>query len=654
MGHFEGKILRMSKCHVRELEQVYRAIFTDALYTFPTLGAEFEKDLIRLLSLVGQRGIHVYLEDLPAVGKHLDRCLAAGQYKLSGLPLTKRFSGRVVIPKFLRGLYLLVFDESGRLREDYSSDALFFLRQILYAAKKAKYECSPDKTAQCVLDFIKEDAELPEPEGYWNAESHDDLDRCHPYRGFYKSDLLRERCELLPTPQRSRRASIFLAMLDKVSNIVTTTLGSYDPQQWRFRHGPGAIAGCVGPSNKYNWSSWSTRLEFEYPIADYGYHSYASWADICDISCGISSEEPSSRLIAVPKSFAGPRLIAAEPAEHQWCQQNIWHYFARRTGASWIGLSVRFSDQSFNQELCSRGSKDDTLATVDLSSASDCITCHVVGQYFRSNPKLLSCLRSTRTRFVTQKIVNKQSTVSLRKFSTMGSACTFPVESLIFFGIAIASVLVSRGLRANLRNIRSIQGEVAVFGDDIIIPVDSREAFIDALEVLYFKINPRKTYWSGNFRESCGNDSFDGINVTPIYWRQFYDGGPESLASTVEVANNYYKKWLLNTSAYLASTLPREIPLVAMDSGVVGLRSFCKPSVSGLKGRYNESLQRDEVLVLSLFAKLEKLPTNDDTALFQYFTEQPEPNVNWTHGVAQRPRLLKKMRWVPLSDITAQ
>lgn len=645
----------MSKCHVGELEQVYRAIFTDALYTFPTLGTEFEKDLTRLLVLVARRGIRVYLEDLPAVGKHLDRCLSCGQYKLSGLPLTKRFSGRVVIPKFLRGLYLLVFHEHGRLREDYSSDALFFLRQILFAAKKTKYECSIDKTEDAVLDFIDTDAQLPEPEGYWNAVDEHELAVAHPYRGFDKSEQLKERVSLLPTSQRRRQASLFLTNLDMVSRIVTTTLGSYDPQEWRFRHGPGAVAGCVGPSNKYSWTGWSTRLELEYPIADYGYHNYASWADICNTSSGFGSEEPTSRLVAVPKSFAGPRLIAAEPAEHQWCQQNIWHYFCRRTSATWIGLSVRFTDQSRNQELCRTGSKDDTTATVDLSSASDCITCHVVGQYFRSNPKLLSCLRSSRTRQVSQNLVHHApGIVRLRKFSTMGSACTFPVESLVFLGIALAAVLTTRKLRPSLWNIRSLLGEVAVFGDDIVIPVDSREAFEDALEILYFKINTNKTFWSGNFRESCGEDSFNGVNVTPIYWRQPFTGGPESLASTVEVANNYYNKWLINTAAYLASTLPREIPSVAMDSGVLGLKSFCKIPLTGFKHRFNRDLQRDEVRVRSLLVKQSKLPTNDDTALHQYFTECPEPSDCWVHGVPQRPRLQTKMRWVPLQDITAQ
>ncbi len=639
----------MSKCHVRELSNVFAALFKDAAYAFPTLEVEFERDLIRLQGQVEVRGLGVYLQDLPAVGKHLDRCLANSQYKLSGLPLTKRFSNRVVIPKFLRGLYLLVFHETGRLREDYSTDAVFFLRQILFAAKKATFPCSPEKIMDEVQSFFETDVELPEPEGYWNAQSPPDFVAPPPYQGFGSSELLKGRADSLNPQDLRDEMSVFLTVLDTVSSIVTTTLGSYDPQQWRFRHGPGAIAEVTGPYNKYYWTNWSETLESEYPIADCGFHNFRSWADRCDgTSEEIGSSEPSSRLVAVPKTYSGPRLIAAEPSEHQWCQQNIWHYMCSRAGDSWISGFVAFRDQTLNQVLCSKGSADGTLATVDLSAASDRVTCHVVGQYFRSNPKLLSCLRSSRTRSVEQRLAHGVPTkIPLRKFSTMGSACTFPVESLIFLGIAIAATLTSRGLRPTLRNIRGLRGEVAVFGDDIVIPADSRELLVNALEVLYFKVNVNKSFWTGRFRESCGVDAFGGANVTPAYWRTFYDGKPESLASTVECRNNFYKKFLLHTAAYLASTLPSDLPNVAMDSGVFGLKSRCGMGNSHLKMRTNPQLQRDEIYVRSLIAKQSRSYTGGDSALLQYFTEEPSPLTEWTHGIMQRPRLLSKMRWVP-------
>jgi len=645
----------MSKCHVSELRNVYTSLFQDARYAFPTLEMEFERDLTRLLSLVEHRGLQVYLEDLPAVGKHLDRCLAGGQYNLSGLPLTKRFSGRVVIPKFLRGLYLLVFHETGRLKDDASTEAVYFLRQILFAAKKASFPLSDDKVENEVLEFVKVDESLPELDEFWKSEPTNPENRKEPqYYGYSTSALYATRVDALPTHKRGQ-LTIVLAALDFMSSAVTSSLGSYDPGLWSFRHGPGAVSETVGPSNKYYWKNWSDSLESEFPIADYGFHSYASWADRANGRHGIGSQEPTSRMVAVPKSYSKPRLIAAEPSEQMWCQQNLAHYFSERCAKTWINDFVRFDDQSLNQRLCIAGAMDGSLATVDLSAASDRVTCHAVGQLFRSNPKLLRCLRASRTPRVEQKLTPKvPSSIRLRKFSTMGNACTFPVESLLFFSIAMAATLVSRGLKWCQKSIDSLAGEVAVYGDDVVIPVDSRELFVETLEILHFKVNENKSFWSGNFRESCGVDSFRGVTVTPAYWKTFYDGGPESLASVTETSNNFYQKFLLNASGYLASTLPRLVPTVAQHSGVFGLKCRLEVSNPSLRERWNSDLQRYEVFVLTTQSSQRRLPTNDDTALLQFFTEDPGQGIPWTHGIMQRPLTKIRKRWVSRDSIAAQ
>jgi len=643
----------MSKCHVSELEHIYRNIFKDALCVYPTLKMEFEKDLTRLLSAVERRGIGVYLLDLPAVGKHLDRCLASGQYILSGLPLTKRFSGGVVIPKFLRGLYLLVFHDTGLLKEDPDTEAILFLRQILFAAKKVILTLDSSKIEDEVLEFVEVDESLPELDEYWKEEPTSPNYRKEPnYHGYGKSALYAERISALPPRERGQLTD-FLAALDFVSGAVTAALGSYDPRDWRFKHGPGAISERTGATNKYYWSNWSPSLENEYPIADYGFHSFASWANRAYHDDSIGSQEPSSRMVAVPKTFSKPRLIAAEPSEHQWCQQNLLAYFAQRSRQTFIGKFVRFNDQTLNQRLCTRGSQDGTLATVDLSAASDRVTCHAVGQMLRSNPKLLNCLRASRTRSVRQTLTPRApELVVLRKFSTMGSACTFPIESLLFFCIATAATLVSRGLRPCMRNVEALVGEVAVFGDDIVVPTDSRELMFVALEVLHFKVNLQKSFWTGKFRESCGVDSYSGVNVTPVYWHAPNTGGPESLDSTVEVRNNFYQKFFLNTAQYLSSTLPRLTPHVDHRSGVFGLKSRLPVSNTSLRRRYNEHLQRFELLALSSTKTQSRTPTNDDSAFLQFFTEDPPPGIPWTHGYLQRSRSQVRPRWVSENEIT--
>jgi hypothetical protein len=200
-------------------------------------------------------------------------------------------------------------------------------------------------------------------------------------------------------------------------------------------------------------------------------------------------------------------------------------------------------------------------------------------------------------------------------------------------------------------NIKSLIGQVAVFGDDIVIPVDSRELLVEALEILDFKVNTAKSFWTGRFRESCGIDAFRGHDVTPAYWRTFNDGKPESLASTVETRNNFYKKSLYTAADRLASTIRKDIPYVHMGSGVFGLKSNVPADYSGFKTRFNKHLQRTEIFVASLIARQTKVPIENDSALLQYFTEDPDPLTKWTSGIPQRPLVKIRQRWVALSDL---
>ena len=639
----------MPKSRVEEqLSAFYRSLMRDCRSAYPTLEVEFERDLSRLLTLVKSRGIRVFLVDLAAAGKHFDRCLANSKYELSGLPLTKRFSNRVVIPKFLRGLYLLVFHEDGCLRTDYDVQAVFLIRQVLLGAKKATVPCSFESTEQEVLSWFEVDRSLPEPDRFWLSETVElDDALAEEYNGFLNSKVYAPRVASMDTVKRIR-LSACLANLDKVSGIVTATLGPYDPSDWRFRHGPGAVSDITGPSNKFAWTGWSERLELEYPIADYGFHSYSTWADRCRRREIISSQELFSRMVAVPKSYSNPRLIAAEPAANMWCQQNLWHYMDERSKATWLGSFVRFHDESLNQRLCTSGSVTGALATLDLSSASDCVSCHLVGQLFRGNPRLLKCLRASRTHQVQQLLTPKvPELVDLRKFSTMGNACTFPVESFTFLSIALACVLTVRGKPVTLGEIRRLENEVSVYGDDIIVPVECRELLVEALEVLHFKVNSKKSYWNGNFRESCGVDSFHGTNVTPVYWKTFYDGGGESLASVIGTSNNLYQRFLLHASQALASTLPYwQLPMVEQGSSVTGLESRSGIDNTALQRRWNQDLQRFEIRIRRSTSVQKRVPTNNDSGIFQFLTEKPDPLTKWSHGYSLRPQSKNRLGWV--------
>lgn len=638
-----------SKSYVRELSRVWECLLRDAAQAYPDLEVEFERDLVRLQALVKARGLRVYLSDLPAAAKHLDRCLATGQYISAGLPTTRRVSRQVVIPRFLRGLYLLVFDEHGRLRDGCDVTAVAFLRQLLLVGKKATVACSDEDVEKEILDFLAVDQSLSDPPSGWSSDDPSEVVGRHDFsRDPVYTAKLKEH-----TGDKIRMFDL-AANLDKVVRLVCSALGVYTPADWSFRHGPGAVAERIGVVNKYLFTNWSDRLDRVYPYADVAYHSYASWGEAAMKDLVTSYEAP-SRLIAVPKTVDRPRLIAAEPTEHQWCQQNIWHYLSVRVGKSFLSGFLDFHSQLLNQELCLRASADGSLCTLDLSSASDRVTCRVVQATFWRLPSLLMALHATRTRWV-EVPIHGGFCQSLKKFATMGSACTFPIESIVFLSVALASVATIRRMQVTEDTLSSLIGEVAVFGDDIIIPKDSRELCIEALEFYEFKVNEHKSFTEGNFRESCGVDSFLGTMVTPTYWSGPNTGKPESVASTVAVHNNFLEKGLLHTARYLASTVrKRDCAYVSAGSGVFGLKTHVMPPPETLyKSRWNEALQRSEVLVPQLMVGTRKTAIKDDSALLQYFTEKPLPSTPWKGGVAQRPRLRIKPRWVATTRISAQ
>jgi hypothetical protein len=218
-------------------------------------------------------------------------------------------------------------------------------------------------------------------------------------------------------------------------------------------------------------------------LADFGFANFGFWSDFVanhgDFAEITSSESP-SKLISVPKELSGPRLIASEPVSHQWCQQVILDFLVSSVRRLPIAGSISFENQAPNGLMALEASHSQSHVTVDLSSASDRISCWHVERFFRRNPTLVSALHASRTRFLRNDIDKKSPKYHvLRKFSTMGSAVTFPIQTYMFTITCIGALLYARNLRATIKNIKELSREVRVFGDDIVIPVDGWPALQD-------------------------------------------------------------------------------------------------------------------------------------------------------------------------------
>lgn len=659
----------MSKSYGSRYLGFIESLFEDISMEYPNDRTDFSRDIKRLRSLLDTRGIRLFTIDLPELGKHLDRCLSGSVYVPSNLPLSRQVSRTVVVPRLFRALYLRIFEENGCLKEKSDIAAIFALRQALYGLKKLKLNCEQWRIRDAVTTLCQTDQQLPSPFLNWNSE---DPSFFEPTKSISLSSYSDEGYALqkLGGLKHGSFSRLATDLCQSVFDWLLLDLGQFVPgggintstgnksRIHSFKHGPGAVSDGNAGDYKYNFPSWSLKLEYQFPQSEFAFANYDHW-----LHDGGLEEKTNlfSKLVAVPKTLKTPRLIAAEPTCNQWAQQSIWSWFKTRSQDSVVGNFVRFNDQSVNQWLALLGSENGKLATIDLSEASDRVSCRLVERVFRLNPELLTALYSTRTSTVKQSISrHSPSEISLNKFSMMGNACTFPVESFIFLGLSLTACLLhagktSRGHGDIAKFVRTLHGKVHVFGDDIIVPTEVTGILDSLLTLFDFKINKDKSHDSGFFRESCGCDAFKGHDVTPAYVTSLADKpGPELIEGLCEVSNNFFLKGWWNTAKYLQSTIEHHVDVVNVDSGLTGLVSYTADFRPSKRIRWNKSYHIWEERSALLTAKQKRSSEPGFGPLLQYFTENPSQDLPWKSGVDGRPRLKLTRGWYPIGERRAR
>lgn len=640
------------KSYSNNLSRILKAILSDIERIFPTTSKGLRADFVRILLATDHRGIAVYTLDLPALGKHFDKCLSGEAYTNPCIALSSTRHDSKVIPKLFGDLLLRVFDRNGQMLVEPCISAIASLRQLYVFAKKVKIQCKERNTYEGVRDFFTHDGSLPLPDLNWEAVDSS----FGSYSDRPRLTMLSYRLPELRAPSKIGDSGETMCELttacQQVADILSRSLGSFDPDDWLTKHGTGSVSNFRRYASKYELTTWNDKLEQVFPMARFAFANYDHWVDY--VSTVVVEYAPvPSKLVQVPKTQKGPRLISVESAEHQRCQQAIWRYFDKRVEGCWIGKFIHFRDQTYNQRAALEASKTGSSWTVDLSSASDLLSCRFVERMFDRNRTLLQALQATRTSTVVQSIdANSPSSLPLRKFATMGNACTFPVESLAFLVISIASVLLTRRMIVNYPNIQRLAGSVHVFGDDIIIPSDAGPYLLEMLSHFNFKVNADKSCTSGTFRESCGLEAFKGHDVTPAYWLQPAIGRtPESIVSTVESSNNFFLKGWWLTAESIQSTINGCIILPKnVGSGALGFVSFSKGTHFNKNKRWNKDLQRYEIRCDFLMNVARKKPECSMFAFLQFLEERPGPYDNWTSGTMQKPRLKLKRGWVSIHE----
>jgi len=469
-------------------------------------GVSVERDINYARQRTMKEGYSFLYTVLPQVSSFLERSLERGWMDVDLDGFSQDPDG---FPTFLGGFFRLIFSTNETLKDSEDvADAILCVRQISRLFKKIEVPCSPENIRKAVDQYVTTDN---------NVRDH-----------VVPSD----------TPVYQLYSTVADILWSSSLADLEHEIGNHSLIPC---HGSGATADRRRGNGKYRLSSWYSQLDRVFPFSQYlvpdlGFDTRAT--------IGLLEEEPIVRIVTVPKTVATPRVIAVEPTAMQFCQQPLMRGIYRSVDRTWLVNHICFTDQQRNNTFARLGSIDRELATLDLSEASDRVHMHYVWRMFRTLPLLREALFASRS---PRAWMPDGSMKTLYKFSSMGSATCFPVETMHFYTVVLAAILEQQSLdcsRVTMNNIKVASQQVSVFGDDIVVPSIYFDAVSRALTLFGLKVNLGKSFVKGYFRESCGGDFYRGVDVKPIYVRHESPGSSRDatkVVSWIELSNLLYQ-----------------------------------------------------------------------------------------------------------------
>lgn len=544
---------------------------------------------------------------LPSFGKAFQKGLDQGMVARNMFP-EFRFLKHGGLPVFLQGFLELVFDRNnGVLLDKPNIDAIFAVRQLTLIFSKLELPCSDARVHKSMADYIQCDEEVKVVDSGMSPSDIDDFNRVS--------------------------ALLFRSMFARVEKVL------YNDEHIP-RHGPGATADKLRGNSKFDQRTWTDRLERYFHVGDFLFpnarYFNEHYGDLHFLEPG--AEMP-VKVITVPKTQKTPRIIAIEPTCMQYAQQSIQELLYKNVdGDPTLSAFIGFENQEPNQLLAKKGSRDGTLATLDLSEASDRVSNQLVRSMLRNNPTLHGAIEACRSRTAD---VPGHGKIRLAKFASMGSALCFPIEAMVFLTISFLGIERSIGTPfSNSAQLERFIGSVRVYGDDIIVPVDHVHSVIDALEAFGARVGIDKSFWIGRFRESCGKEYYENHDVSIVKVRRLFPvtrkrapavihgEEAERFSSLVSLRNQLYLTGQWKGAGWLDTILRRTLkhfPNVDADSAVLGRISslgyqtdrMCeKLHAPMVKGYVDNSRLPLDILdgpgaLLKFFLKRGSLPTAD-------------------------------------------
>lgn len=469
-------------------------------------------DLLTLEKRVHSEGLSFLTKTLPKLGKALDSGLLS-----SRLSIPREFGNSHEgqgIPAFLQVYFRRVFSAQGVLLAEPDEEAVRHLRQVLFVAYKLEIPYSEEQETAIVNAFVKTEKELE-----------------------YGSDAYTANLQIT------------------MRRITRMIFQDFDVKSVIPRHGPGAVATGEKLEEKWVFKRLYSSIHQVFPY--YEYFVVGSARELLDRLGWYKSlerrESGVAKVVLVPKDSRGPRLISCEPLEYQWIQQGVGRkLMLYLEGHPATKGNINFLDQEINRSLAKSGSATGDWATIDLKEASDRVSLRLVQEVFHECPQLLRALEACRT---TATLLPTGEVLPLQKFAPMGSALCFPIEAYLFWVILVAAMQLKLKLP-----LKSVGERIKVYGDDLIVPTDWAPQCMIALERFALVVNRSKCCLTGRFRESCGMDAFNNVDVTPTRLHKLWSTSPRdgvALTAYTSFANQMVKKGYKLTADLVWKALER-------------------------------------------------------------------------------------------------
>lgn len=553
-----------------DFSKLVEAVMYDASTLCGADHRETRRDIKTILRRIKDEGLSFLTITLPCYGKAFEYCLANSQVRQQDFQGWKFSAG---LPVLLKGFLCEIFDSrGGQLLDTPNKQAVESVRQICHGFKKLGLDCTHTRKVRAVEKYVN-------------------------------------------TERTLRSAVLQVSDLELYGSVADLLWGNmfnaFNALELIPKHGPGAVVQGHSPNEKWALNDWPQKVEADFP---YDWFACLNASELADRSLDYNvvpeGGEYDMRMSLVPKTLKTPRIIAISACEMQYLQQAIKDHMVQVLENSPITRGhINFSDQTVNQRLAMMASRDGSLATLDLSEASDRVLLSLVRRTFKACDNLLHALESTREDVVKLPYlirINENVAIRklrLRKFAGMGSAVCFPVEAMVFFTIIVTALLESRSLQPTLRNIETVSRDVYVYGDDLIVPVDEAPTVCSWLERFHCRVNRDKSFMTGNFRESCGVDAFMGHLVTPTYIRAIWpteQRNSREIQSLVATGNQLYSRGFIRSAVYIRDRIEQVVgPLPCCeDESFSGLSWNWRNGLESLRSRFNRNIQCREVLTL--------------------------------------------------------